>query len=255
MSNIIPFNFNDRNVRVVQDDNNQPWFVLTDVCRILGIKNATDVAKRLDKDELTRFNLGGQSGETNIINEYGLYAVVLRSDKPEAKKFQKWITSEVLPSIRKTGGYQRQPVQEEVDTKSLLEANRLFKSNLSIAKAIFKGNQAVLSANMATRKATNVDVLDNIGATHLLADSHEALLTPSDIGKQIGLSAQKTNILLEEKGLVISFRDHKNKKQYELTASGEKVAETLDTSRKHSDGAPVKQIKWRSGVVDMLKTS
>ena len=84
--------------------NSEPMFCLADVCKALDIKNATDVAKRLDDDERTRLNLGRQ-GETNFVTESGLYAVVLRSDKPNAKKFRKWITGEVLPSIRKTGSY------------------------------------------------------------------------------------------------------------------------------------------------------
>ena len=83
----------------------EPMFCLIDVCRALEIKNATDVAKRLDEDELTRLNLGGRAGESNFITESGLYAVILRSDKPNAKKFRKWVTSEVLPSIRKHGAY------------------------------------------------------------------------------------------------------------------------------------------------------
>lgn len=83
----------------------EPMFCLIDICRALEIKNATDVAKRLDEDELTRLNLGGRAGESNFITESGLYAVILRSDKPNAKKFRKWVTSEVLPTIRKTGGY------------------------------------------------------------------------------------------------------------------------------------------------------
>ena len=83
----------------------EPMFCLIDVCRALEIKNATDVAKRLDEDELTRLNLGGRAGESNFITESGLYAVIVRSDKPNAKKFRKWVTSEVLPTIRKTGGY------------------------------------------------------------------------------------------------------------------------------------------------------
>ncbi len=87
--------------------NNEPMFCLSDVCKALEIKNATDVAKRLDADEVTRFNLGGKSGDTNFINESGLYAVILRSDKPNAKRFRKWVTSEVLPAIRKTGSYQK----------------------------------------------------------------------------------------------------------------------------------------------------
>lgn len=85
--------------------NDEPMFCLIDICKALEIKNATDVAKRLDEDELTRLNLGSRAGETNFITESGLYAVILRSDKPNAKKFRKWVTAEVLPSIRKTGGY------------------------------------------------------------------------------------------------------------------------------------------------------
>lgn len=93
-------------IRTVTIDN-EPMFCLSDVCKALEIKNATDVAKRLDADEVTRFNLGGKSGDTNFVNESGLYAVILRSDKPNAKKFRKWVTSEVLPAIRKTGAYQK----------------------------------------------------------------------------------------------------------------------------------------------------
>lgn len=84
---------------------NEPWFVASDVCKALNIKNATDTLKRLDDDERARFNLGRQ-GEANIINEYGLYNLVLASRKPEAKQFKRWITHEVIPSIRKTGRYQ-----------------------------------------------------------------------------------------------------------------------------------------------------
>ena len=91
-------------IRMVMVDD-EPMFCLIDVCRALEIKNATDVAKRLDEDELTRLNLGGRAGESNFITESGLYAVIVRSDKPNARKFRKWVTSDVLPTIRKTGGY------------------------------------------------------------------------------------------------------------------------------------------------------
>lgn len=91
-------------IRTITKDD-EPMFCLIDICKALEIKNATDVAKRLDEDELTRLNLGSRAGETNFITESGLYAVILRSDKPNAKKFRKWVTSEVLPTIRKTGSY------------------------------------------------------------------------------------------------------------------------------------------------------
>jgi len=112
------FKFNGINdVRVVMLEN-EPWWVLKDVCDILGITNATEVTKRLEKDEVTRFNLGGLSGETNIINEAGLYNVIIRSDKPKAKQFRRWVTHEVLPQIRKTGGYI--PVTEKDDDMTIL---------------------------------------------------------------------------------------------------------------------------------------
>lgn len=83
----------------------EPWFVAADVCNILGIQNPTDTLKKqLEDFERARFNLGRQ-GEANIISESGFYSLVLRSRKPVAKPFRIWVTSEVLPSIRKTGGY------------------------------------------------------------------------------------------------------------------------------------------------------
>lgn len=86
--------------------NEEPMFCLTDICKALEMSNPTMVAQRLDDDERTKLDLGRQ-GETNFITESGLYAVILRSDKPNAKKFRKWVTSEVLPSIRKTGSYNK----------------------------------------------------------------------------------------------------------------------------------------------------
>ena len=76
------------------------WFVATDICDALDIKNTTDAVKRLDDDERSRFNLGRQ-GMTNCVNEYGLYNLILASRKPEAKTFKRWITHEVLPNIHK----------------------------------------------------------------------------------------------------------------------------------------------------------
>lgn len=104
MNELQIFNYNGNEVRTVQKDG-EPWWILKDVCGVLGLKNPTMIAERLEDDEVTKLNLGGLSGETNIINESGLYNVILRSDKPEAKPFRRWVTGEVLPSIRKTGSY------------------------------------------------------------------------------------------------------------------------------------------------------
>ncbi len=97
------FNYNEQEVRTVMVDN-EPWWVLSDVCGVLGLTNVTQAALRLDEDERSMFYIGRQ-GEVNIINESGLYSVILRSNKPEAKAFRRWITHEVLPAIRKKGSY------------------------------------------------------------------------------------------------------------------------------------------------------
>ncbi|MFA6396627.1 MAG: Bro-N domain-containing protein [Sulfurimonas sp.] len=96
------FNFNDNEVRC-QIINNEPWFVAKDVCTVLGIEKYCDAIAKLDEDEgcpLKVDTLGGIQTMTGI-NESGLYSLILRSNKPEAKVFKKWVTSEVLPAIRK----------------------------------------------------------------------------------------------------------------------------------------------------------
>ena len=98
------FDFKGASLRTLTDEAGEPWFVAKDVCDILEISNPSDALKRLDDDERSRFNLGRQ-GETNIVNEAGLYVLVLGSRKPEAYEFKRWVTHEVLPQIRRTGGY------------------------------------------------------------------------------------------------------------------------------------------------------
>lgn len=98
------FDFKGASLRTLTDEAGEPWFVAKDVCDILGHSNVSMALDRLDDDERSKFNLGRQ-GETNIVNEAGLYVLVLGSRKPEAHEFQRWVTHEVLPQIRRTGGY------------------------------------------------------------------------------------------------------------------------------------------------------
>lgn len=100
-------------VRTVTKDG-EPWFVAADVCRALEHSNVTVALDRLDDDEKAKFSLGLRGGDTGCVNEPGLYSLVLGSRKPEAKNFKRWITHEVIPSIRKTGGYLTPQKVEEV---------------------------------------------------------------------------------------------------------------------------------------------
>lgn len=106
-NSVSPFNFGTHSVRVVMQDG-VVWFVATDVAESLGYKSPKDAASYLDDDEKGSATVRTPGGDQKltIINESGLYALVLRSRKPEARKFAKWVTSEVLPAIRKTGGYE-----------------------------------------------------------------------------------------------------------------------------------------------------
>ena len=85
--------------------NDETWFVASDICKALDIANTTQAMQRLDDDEKSMLNIGLSGGFTNCVNEYGLFNLVLASRKKEAKDFKRWITHEVLPSIRKTGSY------------------------------------------------------------------------------------------------------------------------------------------------------
>lgn len=106
MSDLKVFAYGEQQVRTVLSEG-EPWWVLTDVCRVLGLKRADSTARKLDDDEKGTHLVSTLRGKQQVItvNESGLYAVILRSDKPEAKKFKRWVTHEVLPSIRQTGAY------------------------------------------------------------------------------------------------------------------------------------------------------
>lgn len=108
MNNLIPLDFENQNIRIV-DYNNESWWLLTDVCKALNIRNVTQAANRLDNDERSMLNIGRQ-GEAIIINEAGLNITIIRSNQAMkqgtmAYRFRRWITHEVLPSIRKYGSY------------------------------------------------------------------------------------------------------------------------------------------------------
>lgn len=113
MNNLQVFSYEGKEVRTLQKGG-EPWWVLKDVCEVLGLSNPSIVATRLDADEVTKFDLGGLSGESNIVSESGLYNVILRSDKPEARKFKRWVTHEVLPTIRRHGAYITSEKLEEI---------------------------------------------------------------------------------------------------------------------------------------------
>lgn len=104
-NNIIVFSFKNQDVQVIKGDQGEYWWLAKEICDILGISNPTEAMKRLDCDEKSTLRISEGGPERNIVNEPGLYKLVMKSTKPQAKEFTRWITHEVLPSIRKTGSY------------------------------------------------------------------------------------------------------------------------------------------------------
>lgn len=126
-------------VRTIAKDG-EPWFVAADVCKVLDLSNPTIAASRLDEDERAKFNLGRQ-GETTVVSEAGLYTLVLGSRKPEAKAFKRWITHEVIPTIRRHGAYATETTIESIiaDPESgikLLQALKAEQERRKEAEAI-----------------------------------------------------------------------------------------------------------------------
>lgn len=118
------FSFNDHSIRVIMQDS-QPWFVANDICSALGYLNSRKaIADHLDEDEkgVTISYTPGGNQKLTIISESGMYTLVLRSHKPEARKFAKWVTGEVLPTIRKTGGYGQLKAIDPLNPKLMKES-------------------------------------------------------------------------------------------------------------------------------------
>ena len=107
MNAIVPFQFGDQPVRI-SDRDGQPWFVLADVCRVLGLANVGDAAKRVrenERDDIALTDAIGREQSVAVVNEAGLYRLIMRSRKPAAESFSDWVVADVLPTIRRTGSY------------------------------------------------------------------------------------------------------------------------------------------------------
>lgn len=204
MSNIQIFNYQSNEVRTVEMGG-EPWFVLKDVCNILNINNASDVYNRLDDDEkgVAQIDTLGGRQKMSTVNESGLYHVILRSDKPEAAPFRKWATSEVLPSIRKNGGYiagQEQLTPEELMAKALLVANKtLADREARICELTAQNSQLTVEKQIMQPKA---EYFDELVDRNLLTNFRET-------AKELGIKPKAFVAWLLEKKFL--FRDQKGK--------------------------------------------
>ena len=206
---------------------NEVWFVLIDICKILELSNPSSVIKRLDEDELTKFDLGSLSGITNIINESGLYKVIFRSDKPQANQFTKWVTHDVLPSLRKTGIYSinQTPKELELKEKEIQLKTAEFLNNMADSILIPEYKQ-ILNAH-ATKVLTGNFLLP-------LPVAGEITYSATEIGKILGISAnmvgrltKKHNLRTEEYGKIFYDKSKYSSKEVETFRYYIKVIDIL----------------------------
>lgn len=202
MNELQSFTYQTNEVRTVQR-NGEPWFVLRDVCEVLCIGSPHKVYERLDEDEKGRSQIPTPGGlqEMSVINESGLYAVILRSDKPEAKPFRKWVTTEVLPSIRKNGGY--------IAQQETLSPEELMAKALMVAQQTIADREARIQAQAAEISALTVDkqimqpkaeYFDDLVDRNLLTSFTEA-------AKQIGVKRKALIGFMVDHGYL--YRDKK----------------------------------------------
>ena len=184
--------------------NNEVWFCAKDVCGILEIKNVTQAVQRLDGDERSMFNIGRQ-GNTNFINESGLYTLILRSDKKEAKPFRKWITSEVIPAIRKTGKYEEkkkpltqaelilQQAQWMVEAESRI--NNIENNVIGLANTIEDNDKSIKRLENNQRRTVTSNHLTVIAYANIKGIKPKSYHAPS-IGKKATKICREKDLLI-----------------------------------------------------------
>lgn len=205
MNELQVFNYNGNEVRTIQKDG-ESWWVLKDVCGILGISKYRDTASRLDEDERgsVRVDTPGGEQEMTVINESGLYNVILRSDKPEAKPFRKWVTSEVLPSIRKHGAYMTPETLEQaiLNPDMMIKLCTALKDEQDKNKALQAVNSSLTVDNQIMKP--KADYFDELVDRNLLTNFRET-------AKQLQVKEKEFIRFLLEKKFI--YRDKRGKIQ------------------------------------------
>lgn len=224
MNKVTIFKYEENKLVRTMNVSGEPWFVLKDVCDVLGLSTPARVAERLDSDEVSQAHLidsMGRSQEMTIISESGLYNVILRSDKPEAKPFRKWVTAVVLPSIRKNGGYiagQEELSPQELMAKALLVAQKTLTDRDARIKELTAQNQIM---------QPKAEYFDELVARNLLTNFRET-------AKELGIKEKDfIGWLLDHRYV---YRDQKNKLM-PYAAKNNGLFEVKEGKGRHNDWA------------------
>ena len=247
--NSITFNYNTNVIRTQVAADGEPLFCAADVCAALGYSNTRDaVVRHVDEEDVVKRDTPTNSGNQlmTYINESGLYALIFGSKLETAKEFKHWVTSEVLPSIRKTGKYEA-PKSEALSVERKLNAAKII-----LEPAGIKGNQLTLALDKVYKANTGESLLAQSGV-ELARPQQVHLATPSEIGIRLAkarnlkkVSGQAVNKMLADKGYQERIDD-----KWVATEAGIKAGATyLDVGKSRSSGTPITQLKWPLDVLD-----
>ena len=232
------------NVRVVMR-NSEPWFVGKDVANALGYKEPEKAVREHVPDKfkgVSKMDTPGGNQKVVIINEAGMYKLVMRSKLESAEKFSDWVCGEVIPTIRKTGSYSIQ------NSRSILSGNevKLIGSMAEDIQSVFAVKRAMALSQAIDIVGDNCKLNFNSLKQLLPPAEHETgFLNPTQIGEKLGgLSARFVNKLLAEAGL-----QYKDGKSWRLTDAGKAYGEEMPYTRNGHSGY---QIRWNESVIDML---
>lgn len=210
MNDLKVFDFEQKSVRVVMKGS-EPWWVAKDVADILEFRDAANAIRLLDEDEkgTQKVSTPGGEQEMSVINESGLYTLIMRSNKPEAKRFRKWVTSEVLPALRKTGRYS---VKKDPDEEKRLEIARqriaLQEKNANARLAKIMQRMVEHPAYELTKESKQILAHEithlTTGREHLamLPDAGTRFYSAKQVGDVAGVSNRRVMKLAREMGLI-----------------------------------------------------
>ncbi|WP_426749932.1 BRO-N domain-containing protein [Myxococcus sp. Y35] len=252
MNQLVAFNFESHHVRVVIDEQGEPWFVAADVCAALTIN--TEQTRRLGVDEkgLRTVQTPGGPQEMTVVNEPGLYVLTFTSRKPEARRFKHWVTHEVLPTLRRTGSYtapgapspQPPPVLPPPLQAQVLAHLEVARTLASLVPGL-KPEMAAACALDAIHTDTGLTMEPHRRGLPAAAEP-PARLNATELGQKVRLSARKMNLRLEACGL----QRRNEREEWELTDAGRDYAEAVPFSR---HGHAAYQILWRPDVLGVLE--
>ena len=249
MSAIIPFEFDDHAVRTVVADSGEVWFVGKDVAVVLGYADTVNALKQHCRGVVKRHPIVdslGRQQETRIISEPDLFRLVVNSKLPTAERFERWVFEDVLPSIRKTGGYAMPNMAAALPAPTQDRVTSILLIGEAVARVPgVKPGIAMAAALTCIHENTGLAIET---MRHALPTCNEPLaaVNPTKLGEHVGLSAKQVNRRLADLGY--QYRNERD--EWELTEVGRTWGEALPFSRNGHSGY---QILWKLDVADRLK--